>query len=55
MESNIIITLEFNFTITSAYRFFERYEKVQRLMPEESELCKYLIELCLIEYKMLRY
>ena len=46
MEAKIIIALEFNFTIASSYRFFERYEQVANLRPKESALCKYLIELC---------
>lgn len=56
MEYTILSALEFNLTNPSSYRFLERFFKVS-----ESEnmalfnLSRYLIELPLIEYRMLKY
>lgn len=55
MEGKIISCLNFNLTFTSPFRFLERYAMVAGLDEKLYELCKYLLELSLAEYKMLKY
>jgi cyclin B len=55
MEFSILTTLEFNITSPSAYRFLERYNKVVNGDTLMFNLARYLIELPLIEYRMLKY
>lgn len=55
MEGNILSALEFNLTFNSSLNFFERYANVANLEDKMQFLGKYLIELCLIEYKMIKY
>lgn len=55
MESTILRTLEFNITTVSPLRFLERFSRISD-MPEKSfNMAKYLVELPIIEYRMLRY
>jgi hypothetical protein len=49
MEHQILSTLEFNILIPSSYRFFERFAKIADASPKLLNLCRYLIELPLIE------
>eukprot|EP00742_Colponemidia_sp_Colp-10_P002502 GILJ01002666.1.p1 GENE.GILJ01002666.1~~GILJ01002666.1.p1 ORF type:complete len:408 (-),score=84.02 GILJ01002666.1:227-1450(-) len=55
MESAILNTLEFNLTVPSAFRFLERYAKVMRADERTMMLARYLLELPMTEYKMLKY
>lgn len=55
MERSILITLEFNITICSSYRFLQRFWKVASNKEELFHLAQYLIELTLIEQRMLVY
>jgi G2/mitotic-specific cyclin-B, other len=55
MEFSILTTLDFNITSPSAYRFLERYNKVVNGDTLMFNLARYLIELPLIEYRMLKY
>ena len=55
MEHKILDALEFNLNIPSAYRFLQRYAKLAKVDDLCLNLCKYLIELPLIHYKMLKY
>ena len=55
MEGKILASLKFNLTCTTSYRFLERYAKVHGVDERTNNLAKYLIELALIEYKMLKY
>ena len=55
MEQNIVSTLEFNLTAPSPYRFLERFSKVANADPIYFNLARYLAELPLIEYRMLKY
>ena len=55
MEQNILMTLDFNVTSPSAYRFLERFTKVVNGDALLFNLSRYLIELPLIEYRMLKY
>jgi hypothetical protein len=57
MEYEILKTLDFSITSPSALRFLEVYLEVGQIKIEESQLlfAKYLLELFLIEYRMLKY
>jgi cyclin B len=55
IEFEILRVLEFNVTVVSSYRFMERYARLVSLEDRGSHLARYLIELALVEYKMLRY
>ena len=55
MERKMLSTLEFNIQITSSHRFLERYTKVAGGDSLIFNLSKYLIELSLVSYKMLKY
>lgn len=56
MEGKILSGLEFNLTSTSAGRFLERYNLLNEPGNEKKySMARYLIELSLVEYKMLKY
>lgn len=55
MEGKILGTLHFQLTITSSLRFLERYSKLAHMDPKMFNLCRYMLELALVEYKMLKY
>lgn len=55
MEQSILETLDFNVCTPSAYRFLERFTKVVNADAPLFNLSRYLIELPLIEYRMLKY
>lgn len=55
MEHLILAKLQFNITNSSSYRLLERYTKLVRADDIVLNLSRYLIELPLIEYKMLKY
>lgn len=55
MEGKIINSLQFTFTTTSSLRFLERYGLVSQLDEKMLNLAKYLLELALVDYKMLKY
>ena len=55
LEYEVLRTLEFNVTTPSAFRFLERYAKLIDADSKTFNLAWYLIELPLIEYKMLKY
>jgi hypothetical protein len=55
MEQDILRTLDFNITAPSPYRFLERYNKIVNGDNIVFNLARYLIELPLIEYRMLKY
>jgi hypothetical protein len=57
MENDILMTLDMNVTAPSSYRFLERFGRVARVTQDSSTflLSRYLIELTLIEYRMLKY
>jgi len=56
MEYKMLTKMEFNITTPSSYRFLER---IFKLCPEADEkifnLSRYLIELSLVEYRMLKH
>ena len=55
MEFAMLTSLEFNITAPSSYRFLERYAKMANADAALFNFARYLIELTLIEYGMLRY
>jgi cyclin B len=55
MEQAILATLDFNVTSPSSYRFLERFSKIVKADDPLFNLARYLIELPLIEYRMLKY
>jgi cyclin B len=55
LEYEVLRTLEFNVTSPSAFRFLERFAKLVEADSQVFNLAWYLIELPLIEYKMLKY
>lgn len=55
MEYHMLTRLDFNCTTPSSFRFLQRYAKVAQADELSFNLAQYLIELPLIEYKMLRY
>lgn len=55
MEFQILTTLDYNITTPSSYRFLERFTKIINADTPLFNLARYLIELPLIEYRMLKY
>lgn len=55
LEYEVLRILEFNVTTPSAFRFLERYAKLIDADSKTFNLAWYLVELPLIEYKMLKY
>lgn len=55
MEYSIIQTLDFNLCTPSPYRFLERFTKIMNADSILFNLARYLIELPLIEYRMVKY
>ena len=55
MEGRICRALNFNFTVSSSLLYLERYSKLLNVSKKCYFLSRYLIELALIEYQMLKY
>jgi hypothetical protein len=55
MERDILRELDFGLTAPSILRFLERYAHIAQIDTRQFLLGRYLIELTLTEYKMLRY
>ena len=55
MERDILRTLEFDLTTPTSYRFLQRFCKVAKASDRLFHLAQYLIELSLIEQRMLEY
>ena len=55
LEYEVLRALEFNLTSPSSYRFLERYAKLVNTDQRTFNLAWYLIEIPLIEYKMIKY
>lgn len=54
-ERKMLQALDFDIQITSAYRFLERYAKIMKADPVIFNLARYLIELSLVSYRMIRF
>lgn len=55
MELAVLTTVDFDVQIASGYRFFERYCKLVKLDDMQANFSRYLIELSLVNYQMLKY
>ena len=55
MERSILITLEFSISTTSPYRLLQRFCKIAKSNEVPFYLAQYLIELTLLEWRMLVY
>lgn len=55
MERLILVTLDFNIQTVSPLRFLERYTKIVKTDSLIFNLGKYLLELSLVSYKMIKY
>ena len=55
MEYTMLTCLDFDVTSPSSYRFLERFAKIINADTPLFNLARYLIELPLIEYRMLKY
>ena len=55
MEKKMLTSLDFSIQITSSFRFLERYCKVVKSDSLVFNLARYLIELSLVNYRMLRF
>lgn len=54
-ESRIITTLEFRITQSSSLRYLERYARVAGLGPRDFSFARYLLELSLMEYEIIKF
>ncbi|CAD8044253.1 unnamed protein product [Paramecium primaurelia] len=54
-EGQIISLLSFDFLTTSTYRMLNIYQETAKLEQKNFMLCRYLIELSLLEYPMIQY
>ena len=58
MEMQILMTLQFDLTSPSAYRFLERYRKVSSIVSNEDKVfffAQYLQEIALLDASLLKY
>lgn len=55
MEKKMLSILDFNIQITSSFRFLERFNKVAKTDTLIFNLSRYLIELSMVNYKMMRF
>jgi transcription initiation factor TFIIIB Brf1 subunit/transcription initiation factor TFIIB len=55
MERDILSVLDFDIQINSSFRFLERYCKIAQADSMIFNLSRYLLELCLVNYKMIKY
>jgi cyclin B len=55
MENDILSALEFNVTVPSSFRFLEVFSHYLKLDENCFMFCRYLLELFLIEYRMIKY
>eukprot|EP01025_Chloroclados_australasicus_P064885 TRINITY_DN874_c0_g1_i1.p1 TRINITY_DN874_c0_g1~~TRINITY_DN874_c0_g1_i1.p1 ORF type:complete len:444 (-),score=50.69 TRINITY_DN874_c0_g1_i1:823-2058(-) len=59
MEKNLLKRLDYELTVPTVYHFMLRYLKIAQLMTKENQstahLAFYLVELAMVEYKMLQY
>jgi G2/mitotic-specific cyclin-B, other len=55
MENDMLAALDFNITIPSPLKYLEIYSYYLKLDEVSFMFCKYLLELFLVEYKMLKF
>ena len=55
MENEMLSTLEYNITVPSSYRYMEVFNQYLKIEDNALMFCRYLLELFLVEYKMIKY
>ena len=55
MESKMLLFFDFNLTTPSSLDFLERYMKVLKTDNKTYMLARYLLELALIDYNVIKY
>ena len=55
MENDMLATLQYNITVPSSLRYLELYNYHLKLDESSFMFCRYLLELFLVDYKMLKY
>ena len=55
MENEMLAALEYNITVPSAFRYLEIYNYFLKLDESSFMFCRYLLELFLVDYKMLKF
>ena len=54
-ERLMLVSLQFDIQITSSYRFLERFAKIMKVNDTIFNLSRYLLELSLINYRMIKF
>lgn len=55
MEKDILLKLQFGIHFTSPFRFLERFLQLKNTRETEKNFSLFLLEGCLVQYKMLKY
>jgi hypothetical protein len=55
MERKMLTVLDFSLQINSSFRFLQRFSKVAKADQLLFNLARYLCEICLVNYKMMKY
>ena len=55
MEGKILKSLNFNVTFGSSYLFLQRYSKLMEADKKTYMMARYLLELSMVEYSLLKY
>jgi hypothetical protein len=55
MENDILLQLEYNITVPSSFRYLELFNVYLKLDDSAFMFCRYLLELFLVDYKMVKY
>jgi hypothetical protein len=55
MENEMLATLQYNITVPSSFRYLELYNYFLKLDESSFMFSRYLLELYLVDYKMLKY
>lgn len=55
MENDVLVTLDYNITVPSVLKYLEVYTYYLKLDEMAVTLCRYLLELLLVDYKMLKF
>ena len=55
MENDMLATLQYNITVPSSFRYLEVYNYFLKMDESSFMFCRYLLELFLVDYKMLKH
>ncbi|CAG9332870.1 unnamed protein product [Blepharisma stoltei] len=55
MEREILRSLNFNVTVVSSLKFLDRFARVSEMSQRCYHMARYIMELAIVEYKMIRY